>query len=135
MLAVGIPVAVAMGLTSFVYLFLFMDISPLVVCQQMISGVNKFTLLAIPFFMLSGAYMEHGGISKRIVRFCNSLFGSLPGGLAVVMIVASVIFAAMTGSGVATCAAVGGIMFPIMKQEGYDEDFSCGGYPRSAYPA
>ncbi|MCI8795775.1 MAG: TRAP transporter large permease [Dorea sp.] len=125
-LALGIPVAVSMGLTSFLYLFLFMDVSPMVVVQQMISGVNKFTLLAIPFFMLSGAYMEHGGISKRIVRFCNSLFGSLPGGLAIVMVVASVIFAAMTGSGVATCAAVGGIMFPIMKQEGYDEDFYCG---------
>lgn len=125
-LALGIPVAVSMGLTSFLYLFLFMDVSPMVVVQQMISGVNKFTLLAIPFFMLSGAYMEHGGISKRIVRFCNSLFGSLPGGLAIVMVVASVIFAAMTGSGVATCAAVGGIMFPIMKQEGYEEDFYCG---------
>ena len=124
-LAFGVPVAVSMGLTSFLYLFLFMDIAPTVILQQMIGGVNKFTLLAIPFFMLSGAYMEHGGISKRIVRFCDSLLGWLPGGLAIVMIFASVIFAAMTGSGVATCAAVGGIMFPIMKREGYDEDFTC----------
>lgn len=126
LLALGIPVAVSMGLKSFIYVFLFMDISPLVIIQQLIAGVNKFALLAIPFFMLSGAYMEHGGISKRIVNFCNSLFGSLPGGLAIVMIVASVIFAAMTGSGVATCAAVGGIMFPVMKKEGYNIDFCCG---------
>lgn len=126
LMGIGIPVAVSMALVSFAYIIGFMDISPVVVIQQMISGVNKYTLLAIPFFMLSGAYMEHGGISKRIVRFCNSIFGTLPGGMAIVMIVASVIFAAMTGSGVATCAAVGGIMFPIMKQEGYPEKFSCG---------
>jgi len=126
LLALGVPVAVSMGVTSFAYIFAFLDISPNIIIQQMVSGVNKFTLLAIPFFMLSGAYMEHGGISKRIVRFCNSLFAGVPGSLAYVMIFASVIFAAMTGSGVATSAAVGGIMFPMMKQEGYPEDFSCG---------
>lgn len=126
LIALGIPVAVSMGVTSFFYVFAFMDIAPTVIVQQMIGGINKFTLLAIPFFMLSGAYMEHGGISKRIVRFCNSLFVSIPGSLAYVMIFASVIFAAMTGSGVATCAAVGGIMFPMMKQEGYDDNFCCG---------
>ena len=125
LLLVGLPVAVCMGLSALAYILLFLDMSPIVVIQQMIGGVNKFALLAIPFFMLAGAYMEHGGISKRLVRFCNSLFGSFPGGLALVMVFASVIFAAMTGSGVATCAAVGGIMFPIMKREGYDEDFTC----------
>ena len=124
-LALGVPVAMSMGLTAFLYMFLYMDISAVAVTQQMIASVNKFPLLAIPFFMLSGAYMEHGGISKRIVRFCNALAGGLPGGMAIVMVIASVIFAAMTGSGVATCAAVGGIMFPIMKREGYNEDHTC----------
>lgn len=121
----GVSISVSMGLSSLIYLLIFMDVPPIVIVQQMIGGVNKFALLAIPFFMLAGAYMEHGGISQRIIKFTKSIVGPLPGGLALVVVFASVIFAAMTGSGVATCAAVGGIMFPIMKREGYDEDFTC----------
>ena len=84
---------------------------------------GSFTLMAIPFFVIAGGLMESGGISKRIVNFARTVVGHLPGGLAIVTVVASMIFAAMTGAGAATTAAVGGIMIPSMQEEGYD-----GGY-------
>lgn len=125
LLALGVPVAVSMGAATLSYLLLFMDIPLSIVAQQMVSGVDKFTLLAIPFFMMAGDFMGQGGISRRIIEFVRSLLGSLPGGLALVMILASMIFAAMTGAGAATCAAVGGMMIPFMREEGYGDDFIC----------
>ena len=125
LMAFGVPVAIAMGASTVTYLLLLMDIPLTVVAQQMVSGVDKFTLLAIPFFMMAGEFMGQGGISRKIITFTKALLGSLHGGLALVMILASMIFAAMTGAGAATCAAVGGMMIPFMKEEGYDEDFTC----------
>lgn len=125
LMALGVPVAISMGTATLSYLLIFMDTPLSVVAQQMISGVDKFTLLAIPFFMMAGDFMGQGGISRRIIEFVRSLLGSLHGGLALVMILASMIFAAMTGAGAATCAAVGGMMIPFMKEEGYGEDFIC----------
>ena len=125
LMALGVPIAVSMGASSVAYLLMYMDIPMTVVAQQIIGGMDKFTLLAIPFFMLAGEFMTQGGISERIIDFCRSLVGSMPGGLALVMVIASAIFAAMTGAGAATCAAVGGIMIPFMLKEGYDEDFVC----------
>ena len=90
----------------------------------MLKGVDSFTLLAIPFFIIAGSLMTNGGISKRIVNFAKQLVGWMPGGLAVVDIVASMIFAAMTGAGAATTAAVGGMMIPHMEEEGYDPGFA-----------
>lgn len=120
----GIPIAFALCLAALFYMVMFVDISPIIIAQQMLSGVDKFTLMAIPFFVVAGSLMEIGGISKRIVQFAKSIVGSLSGGLSIVTIVASMIFAAMTGAGAATTAAVGGFMLPAMKEEGYDEDFS-----------
>ena len=102
---------------------LFMDVPMIIIGQQMLKGVDSFTLMAIPFFVIAGGLMESGGISKRIVNFARTVVGHLPGGLAIVTVVASMIFAAMTGAGAATTAAVGGIMIPSMQEEGYD-----GGY-------
>lgn len=125
LMAFGVPVAIAMGASTVTYLLLHMDIPLTVVAQQMVSGVDKFTLLAIPFFMMAGEFMGQGGISRKIITFTKALLGSMHGGLALVMILASMIFAAMTGAGAATCAAVGGMMIPFMKEEGYGEDFTC----------
>lgn len=100
-----------------------MDVPMIIIGQQMLKGVDSFTLMAIPFFVIAGGLMESGGISKRIVNFARTVVGHLPGGLAIVTVVASMIFAAMTGAGAATTAAVGGIMIPSMQEEGYD-----GGY-------
>ena len=104
----GAPIALALGGSSALYIALFSNVSPIVVLQQMLASVNTFTLLAVPFFIMAGALMESGGISRRIVSFCQALVGHFTGGLALVVVLASVFFAAMTGSGVAACAAVGG---------------------------
>lgn len=125
LMALGLPVALSMGASSFLYILLFTDVSPLVVMQQTISGVNNYVLLAAPFFIMAGALMQQGGISKRLVRFCLSLVGHFTGGLAIVVVVACAFFAAMSGSAIATTAAIGGIMIPEMYNRGYDRDFAC----------
>ncbi len=125
LMAIGIPIAISLGTASILYVLIFVDIPALVVIQQMINGVDKFMLMAIPFFIIAGGLMEHGGISARIIKFSKELAGPLTGGVAVVTVIASMIFAAMTGAGVATVAAIGSIMIPAMIKEGYDPDFAC----------
>lgn len=120
---VGIPVAVSLCLAALFYMTVFVDIPPIIIAQQMLAGIDKFTLMAVPFFVVAGSLMEFGGISKRIVNFAKALVGSLPGGMAIVTVISSMIFAAMTGAGAATTAAVGGTMIPAMTDENYDEDF------------
>ncbi len=122
---VGIPVAVSLCLAALFYMTVFVDIPPIIIAQQMLAGIDKFTLMAVPFFVVAGSLMEFGGISKRIVNFAKALVGSLPGGMAIVTVISSMIFAAMTGAGAATTAAVGGTMIPAMTDENYDEDFAC----------
>lgn len=124
MLFLGIPIAFALCLCSVLYLALYSSVPLIIVGQQMLKGVDSFTLMAIPFFVIAGCLMQSGGISRRIVDFARKLVGWMPGGLAVVDIVASMIFAAMTGAGAATTAAVGGIMIPSMEEEGYDPGFA-----------
>lgn len=123
LLIMGIPVITSLGVVSAFYL-ISLDMSPILIVQQMLNSMDKFTLLAIPFFIMAGGLMEEGGISREIVNFSKKLMGPLPGGLALVVILASMIFASMTGAGAATCAAIGSIMLPEMKREGYDESFS-----------
>lgn len=124
MLFLGIPIAFALCLSSLLYMLLYSSVPLIIIGQQMLKGVDSFTLLAIPFFIIAGNLMTNGGISKRIVNFAKQLVGWMPGGLAVVDIVASMIFAAMTGAGAATTAAVGGMMIPHMEEEGYDPGFA-----------
>lgn len=123
LLFVGVPIAYSLCLSALLYMLCFVDVPTIIISQQMLKGVDSFTLMAIPFFVIAGGLMESGGISKRIVNFARKLVGFLPGGLGIVTVVASMIFAAMTGAGAATTAAVGGIMIPSMEEEGYD-----GGY-------
>ena len=124
MLFLGVPIAFALCTSSLAYLIMFSRVPVVIVAQQMLKGVDSFTLMAIPFFVIAGCLMQSGGISKRIVDFAKKLVGWMPGGLAVVDIVASMIFAAMTGAGAATTAAVGGIMIPSMEEDGYDPGFA-----------
>ena len=124
LMAVGVPIAISMAASSILYMIMFVDIPLVVIAQQMLAGVNKYTLLAIPFFMIAGSLMEHGGISRRLVDFCKVLLGRIPGGLALVTIVACELFAAMTGAGAATVAAIGTFMIPAMVADGYNKDFA-----------
>ncbi len=122
-LILGVPIAVSIGL-SVVVSFLFVDMPLAAMAQRMYAGVSTFTLMAIPFFMLAGALMETGGMSKRLVRFANSLIGMLAGGLAHVQILASMFFGALSGSAPATTAAIGSALIPEMSRRGYPREFS-----------
>ncbi|HBT49758.1 MAG TPA: ABC transporter permease [Caldanaerobacter subterraneus] len=123
----GFPVPYAIGLTSLAVLIYergMLGIPYEIIAQRIIYGVNNFTLLAIPFFLLAGKLMNTGGITKRIFKFANTIIGYLPGGLGHANIVASIIFAGMSGSAVADAAGLGTIEVQAMSDEGYDKEFS-----------
>ncbi|NIK11489.1 TRAP transporter large permease [Alkalibacillus almallahensis] len=92
--------------------------------RNVFNGIDQFTLVAIPLFVLAGELMTKGGISKRLINFSKTIVGPLPGGLAMVVIITSVFFAALTGTAIAAAAAIGGMMIPEMKKDGYDLRFS-----------
>ncbi|KJS23063.1 MAG: C4-dicarboxylate ABC transporter permease [Clostridiaceae bacterium BRH_c20a] len=120
----SVPIAISIGLATVLAIY-FTDVVKLqVVAQKMFTAVDSFPLMAVPFFMIAGVIMEKGGISKRLIRFANSLIGTLPGGLALVAILASMFFAAISGSSPATVVAIGSIMIPAMVKNGYKEDFA-----------
>ena len=124
LLALRIPIAFSLGLVALIYV-LFSETIPLgVVAQRLTGSMNSFVLLAVPFFMLAGKLMNTGGITKRIFNFANDLVGHITGGLGHVNIVASLIFAGMSGSAVADAAGLGSIEIKAMRDEGYDPDFS-----------
>jgi C4-dicarboxylate transporter DctM subunit len=123
-LILGIPIAFVLGLTSFVALLYSGNIPLLLMPKEMFSGTDSFPLLAVPFFILAGNLMNAGGITKRLITFCNILLGYVRGGLALVNVVASMFFAGITGAAVADTSALGSILIPAMTEEKYDRDFS-----------
>jgi C4-dicarboxylate transporter DctM subunit len=123
-LILGIPIAFVLGLTSFVALLYSGNIPLLLMPKEMFSGTDSFPLLAVPFFMLAGNLMNAGGITRRLINFCNILLGYVRGGLALVNIVASMFFAGITGAAAADASAIGSILIPAMTEEKYDRDFS-----------
>lgn len=124
-MVIGIPVAFAIGLTALTYMFVA-DVSILNFVQRLVSQENKVVLLAVPFFILAGNLMNRGGVTERIFQFASDLVGWIPGGLGHANVVASMIFAGMSGSAVADCAGLGQIEMKAMKDAGYDPDFSVG---------
>ncbi len=123
-LAVGAPIGVGLSLSSAVVFYFVMDIPLVVVSQRMFTSVDSFSFLAVPFFMLAGAFMSAGGVTKRIVDFSMCLVGSMAGGLALVVSVAGMFFAALSGSSAATTAAIGASMIDEMEHRGYDRAFA-----------
>lgn len=121
--ALTIPVAVSIGLASLFGVYVA-GINWLVIAQQIFASLDKYPLVAIPFFILAGNLMEAGGISERMVNFAKSLVGSVQGGLAMACIITCMIFAAVAGSSVATTFAVGAILIPAMVRHGYPKPFS-----------
>lgn len=119
----GMPIAYAIGFASMYCLFsggYQLTILP----QKMFAGLDSFALLAIPYFMFAGNIMGQGGITKKILDFASAAVGWLKGSLAIITVVASAIFAALTGSGIATVSGIGGITIPAMKEEGYETEFA-----------
>lgn len=124
LLGFGAPIAVSLIVSALGYIFFMTDIPVIIVAQQALAGTDAFTLMAVPYFIVAGSLMQAAGISTRIVNLARSLVGWMPGGLAVVAIIASMFFAAMTGAGAATTAAVGGMMIPAMVKDGYDRNYA-----------
>ncbi len=123
LLVLGVPIAFSMGLSASIAIIGFSNLPTLLVAQRMYSGVDSFTLMAIPFFMLAGEFMEVGGLTRRLVKFSKSVIGHVTGGLGMVDILTSVIFAGVSGSAAADTAAVGSMLIPAMKKEGYPRGF------------
>ena len=125
LLLAGVPVAFSIGISTLLTMLLSIEAGPSVttVAQRMATGLDSFTLLAIPFFILAGQIMNSGGIARRLIEFAKSILGTLPGGLAHVNILASMLFGAISGSAVAAASAIGGVMTPSMQAEGYDRDY------------
>lgn len=122
----GVPVAYALGLSVSVILFYFMDMPQVMITQVMYSGVDSFSFMAVPFFMLAGSFMSAGGVTKRLVGFAQALVGSFTGGLAQVVAVSGMFFAAISGSSAATTAAIGSTMVDEMEKKGYRRELATG---------
>jgi tripartite ATP-independent transporter DctM subunit len=119
----GIPVVFALGLSN-IALMKAMDLQFMVLPSKMISGMNSFPLLAIPFFMFVGEVMNHGGIAKRLVNFADAIVGHITGGLGHVNILASMFFGGISGSAIADTAAIGGLLIPPMIEQDYPAEYS-----------
>lgn len=124
LLLLSVPIGYAIGISSLAGIYFFSDIPLEIIAQKVITGIDSFPLLAIPFFMLAGNLMSSGGIAKRLVNFFDSLIGHVTGGLGIVTVVVCMFFAAISGSAVATVSAVGAFMIPEMVEHGYDKKFS-----------
>ena len=118
------PIAFSLGLSCLIY-FIFEGTPLVVVPMKMYAGIDVFVLLSIPGFIIAGNLMNHGGLTDRIVKFCNHLLGHVRGGLSYVNISASMLFAGISGTAISDTASLGSVMIPAMKKEGYDSDFSC----------
>ncbi len=125
-LLLGVPVAFGMLVSAIVMLFVMGTFDTQIVAQNLIAGANSFSLMAIPFFILTGEIMNAGGISKRIVNLASALVGHIRGGLGYVTIIAGMIFASLSGSAVADTAALGAILIPMMIAKGYRKDQASG---------
>jgi tripartite ATP-independent transporter DctM subunit len=123
LMLIGVPVAYSMGLSALIGA-LWIDLPLDAVMIQLASGVNKFSLLAIPFFVLAGAIMSEGGISRRLIAFAGVLVGFIRGGLSLVNILASTFFGAISGSSVADTASIGSVLIPEMEKKGYPRNFA-----------
>jgi tripartite ATP-independent transporter DctM subunit len=123
LLLIGVPVAFCLGIAS-VATVIYMGLPPVVVFQQMNSGMNAFAMMAIPFFIYAGDLMIRGGIAERLIQMAASLVGHLRGGLGQVNVVTCTLFGGISGSAVADASAVGGLMIPQMKKRGYDADYA-----------
>ena len=124
MLFLGVPVGFAIGGATMLSMFFFSDLNMVVNAQYCYSGIFSFTVMAIPFFMLAGTIMSTGGIAKRIVSFASALIDFVTGSLGCVTMLACMFFGALSGSGMATTSAIGGMMIPEMKNRGYDPAYA-----------
>nr|WP_321460485.1 TRAP transporter large permease subunit [uncultured Cohaesibacter sp.] len=126
LLLLGAPISISLGLSSVVYIYFFSNDSLSSMAQKLFEATEHYTLLAIPFFILSSSFMATGGVAKRIIRFAIAVVGPFPGGLAMAGVFACMLFAALSGSSPATVVAIGTIVIAGMKEVGYPKEYAAG---------
>ena len=126
LLAVGIPIAISIAIASLVTILFVLpfDVATFTSAQGMVTSLDSFSLVAIPFFILSGMIMKRGGIATKLVEFAKLLGGRIPGSLAHTNIIGNSLFGAISSSAIAASTAIGGIMVPMQQKEGYDKRFA-----------
>ena len=122
----GMPISISLGLTVLSFLFLFTHVPIESVALKLFTGIENFEIMAIPFFILAGNFLTHGGVAKRMIRFASSMVGHLYGGLGLSGVVACALFAAISGSSPATVVAIGSILMPAMVKAGFPKKFGAG---------
>ncbi|MDA9642791.1 TRAP transporter large permease [bacterium] len=124
-ISIGTPVAWSIAISSLLTIIISLPFIPAAttIAQRMATGLDSFTLLAIPFFILSGQLMTHGGIASRLIGFAKTIVGALPGGLALINIMSAMLMGAIAGSAMASASAMGSILGPEMEKEGYDKEY------------
>lgn len=122
----GMPISIALGLTVLTYLFTLTQVPIESVALKLFTGIENFSIMAIPFFILAGNFLTHGGVAQRMINFTTSLVGHWPGGLGLAGVVACALFAAVSGSSVATVVAIGSIILPAMVERGFPNRFGAG---------
>jgi C4-dicarboxylate transporter DctM subunit len=122
----GMPISISLGLTVLVFLFFLTNVPTEAVALKLFTGIEKFEIMAIPFFILAGNFLTHGGVAKRMINFATALVGHFNGGLALGGVIACALFAAVSGSSPATVVAIGSILLPAMVKQGYPMKFGVG---------
>ena len=122
----GMPISISLGLTVLAFLFAMTTIDVGTVAMKLFTGLEKFEIMAIPFFILAGNFLTHGGVAKRMINFATSMVGHFHGGLALAGVLACALFAAVSGSSPATVVAIGSIILPAMLRQGYPKRFGAG---------
>src|SRR5271170_6857602 len=126
LMATGMPISIALGLSVLTYLFILSDVDPKMVGLKLFTSIDRFEIMAIPFFILAGNFLTSGGVARRMIDFASSLIGHWYGGLGLAGVVACALFAAISGSSVATVVGIGSIILPALAQQGYPPRFSAG---------
>src|SRR3954469_18942202 len=119
----GMPVSISLGLTVLVYLFTMTTVPIESVALKLFTGIEKFEIMAIPFFILAGNFLTHGGVARRMIAFATSMVGHFHGGLGLGAVLACALFAAVSGSSPATVVAIGSVMLPAMIAQGFPKRF------------
>jgi C4-dicarboxylate transporter DctM subunit len=122
----GMPISISLGLTVLSFLFMFTQVPLESVALKLFTGIEKFEIMAIPFFILAGNFLTHGGVARRMIKFATSMVGHWYGGLGLAGVVACALFAAVSGSSPATVVAIGSILMPAMLKAGFPNKFGAG---------
>ncbi|MEP6876666.1 MAG: TRAP transporter large permease subunit [Burkholderiales bacterium] len=122
----GMPISISLGLTVLTFLFTMTDVPIQSVALKLFTGIEKFEIMAIPFFILAGNFLTHGGVARRMIRFATSMIGHWHGGLGLAGVMACALFAAVSGSSPATVVAIGSVILPAMVKQGFPNRFGAG---------